>query len=103
MGMFDTIIINKKCKVCNKPIRSAQTKATACMMDTYNIGDPVMFENVKVENGSIEIHGYCGSCLTWYDGEISIKHGLLQDKIKLVFHEKIGEYKDNGTIKSRRK
>jgi len=99
MGMFDWVIADFKCPYCGHKVKKEnmeneeeyerdkawQTKATACSLDTYRIGDELEFEkNLKINNGWIEIIHICPKCKKFVQAEIEIKKGRLIDNVRYV-------------------
>lgn len=95
MGMFDYVIADFECPYCGYKIkkeymekepereRAWQTKATACCLDTYRIGDELEFDkNLKINDGLIGIVHICPKCDKFVDAEIEVKNGRLSSKVK---------------------
>ena len=93
--MFDTVIADFKCPYCGHEItkkdveetledtdKTWQTKATACLLDVYKIGDELNFDySLKIDDGWIEIHHVCPKCKKFVQAEIQVKNGRLYNKI----------------------
>lgn len=95
MGMFDSVIADFKCPYCGheitkegmekEPERDSawQTKATACCLDTYRIGDKLEFDkSLKIDNGWIGIVHICPKCDKFVQAEIEIKNERLSNNVK---------------------
>ena len=100
MGLFDTIIADFKCPYCEYKITKEemekdienidawQTKATACMMDVYRIGDKLNFEgSLKIDDSWIGIHHICPKCKKFVEAEIRIKKSKLRNEIRYKIEE----------------
>lgn len=61
MGTFDTIMMNRpfSCQECGAQIFSVQTKAFACLMETYHVNDSISHaEDVRIIKEKLS----CTSC-----------------------------------------
>ena|SRR3989344_6689075 len=95
MGMFDEVIADFKCPYCihelsAKEIEESletknetwQTKATISRLERYKVGDKLKFRSdVKINDGSMEIHHVCPNCNKFVSADIQIKDNRLHDKI----------------------
>jgi hypothetical protein len=95
MGMFDEVIADFKCPYCAYELSAEeientletknetwQTKATIKLLEQYKVGDKLKFRsNVKINDGSVEIHHICPSCKKFVSADIEVKNNRLSDKI----------------------
>ena len=95
MGMFDEVIADFKCPHCTHVLSAGeieknletknetwQTKVTKSLMEVYRVGDKLKFKNdIKISDGSMEIHHVCPNCNKFVSADIQIKDGRLHDKI----------------------
>ncbi len=83
MGMYDNVKVDFKCPECGyfDEEHIWQTKALARMLDTYGVGDEIEVRNLKIQEGSIEIHEPCPECKSFVEGWIRIEEGRLTDEV----------------------
>ena len=99
MGMFDYVIADFECPYCGYKVKKEgmekeeeyerdkvwQTKATACYLHTYRIGDKLEFEkSMRINNGWIEIVHICPNCDKFVRAAIEVKDDQLSSNIRYI-------------------
>ena len=83
MGMYDNVKVDFECPGCGyfDEEHIWQTKALDRILDTYEVGDEIEIRNLKIHEGTIEIHEVCPECKSFVKGWIRIEEGILTDKV----------------------
>lgn len=81
MGLYDTFIFEKPftCPACGADIKTVQSKAFACLIDTYRVGDAITDCGIRI--GVVEEDLYCDACRVSQQGKrptvfLVVWHGI---------------------------
>ncbi|MEK6886197.1 MAG: hypothetical protein AABW88_00010 [Nanoarchaeota archaeon] len=84
MGMYDAIIADHGCPRCAKHLKDYQTKALACLVNNYKLGDKPTGEGLEIIEGNFEIYDFCTDCEITIEGKAYVKNGIISKIVNIV-------------------